>query len=94
LAPGPVTFDLVITDETMPGMTGTELARQLMAIRPGLLVILTSGYAGQSGAIKFAATGICANCCSSRTPSKLWGRRATGAGETTPPLTMAHILDR
>jgi PAS domain S-box-containing protein len=37
-------FDLVITDETMPRMTGLELARTLRAIRPGLPVVLYTGY--------------------------------------------------
>jgi PAS domain S-box-containing protein len=37
-------FDLVITDQTMPGMTGDALARELMNIRPGLPVIICTGY--------------------------------------------------
>jgi len=40
----PQAFDLVITDLTMPGMTGVEFARQLLEIRPGLPIILTTGY--------------------------------------------------
>jgi nitrogen-specific signal transduction histidine kinase len=37
-------FDLVISDQTMPGMTGLELARELHASRPGLPVVLYTGY--------------------------------------------------
>lgn len=37
-------FDLVITDQTMPGMTGDGLARELMNIRPALPVIICTGY--------------------------------------------------
>jgi PAS domain S-box-containing protein len=37
-------FDLVITDKTMPGMTGDALAIELLKIRPGLPVILCTGY--------------------------------------------------
>jgi CheY-like chemotaxis protein len=37
-------FDLVITDMTMPNMTGADLARGMLAIRPGLPVILCTGY--------------------------------------------------
>jgi nitrogen-specific signal transduction histidine kinase len=37
-------FDLVITDKTMPGMTGDALAKELMNIRPGLPVIICTGY--------------------------------------------------
>ena len=39
----PEAFDLVITDQTMPRMTGTELTRELMLIRPGIPVILCTG---------------------------------------------------
>ena len=37
-------FDLVITDKTMPGMTGDGLARELMSIRPSLPVVICTGY--------------------------------------------------
>ena len=37
--------DLVITDYAMPGMTGTELAQRIRETRPGLPVVLASGYA-------------------------------------------------
>ena len=41
----PARYDLVITDQTMPRMTGLELARELTAVRPELPVILYTGYA-------------------------------------------------
>jgi CheY-like chemotaxis protein len=37
-------FDLVITDETMPGMTGLELALALHALDPRLPIVLYTGY--------------------------------------------------
>ena len=37
-------FDLVVTDMTMPNMTGDKLAVELMKIRPGIPVILCTGY--------------------------------------------------
>jgi PAS domain S-box-containing protein len=40
----PAAFRAVITDQTMPRLTGIELARQLKALRPGVAVILTTGY--------------------------------------------------
>jgi PAS domain S-box-containing protein len=40
----PDSFDLVITDLTMPNMTGIELARSLLHIRPRLPIILCTGY--------------------------------------------------
>jgi PAS domain S-box-containing protein len=40
----PQRFDLVVTDQTMPRMTGIELARRLLARRPGTPVVLYTGY--------------------------------------------------
>ncbi|HPI94472.1 MAG TPA: Cache 3/Cache 2 fusion domain-containing protein [Deltaproteobacteria bacterium] len=40
----PEGFDLVITDMTMPGMTGDRLAQRLMEIRRDIPVILCTGY--------------------------------------------------
>jgi CheY-like chemotaxis protein len=40
----PLAYDLVITDQIMPEMTGVDLARRLLEIRPDLPIILISGY--------------------------------------------------
>jgi CheY-like chemotaxis protein len=40
----PDQFDLVITDMTMPGITGDRLAHQLMDIRHNIPIILCTGY--------------------------------------------------
>jgi PAS domain S-box-containing protein len=40
----PQDYDLVITDQVMPDMTGAVLARELLALRPGLPIILISGF--------------------------------------------------
>lgn len=40
----PADFDIVITDQTMPHMTGVELADEMMAVRPDAPVIICSGY--------------------------------------------------
>lgn len=42
----PEAYDLVLTDEMMPGLTGTALARAARRARPTLPVILISGYTG------------------------------------------------
>ena len=39
---GPI--DLLVTDMTMPGFSGSELARRLAVPRPGLRVLFISGY--------------------------------------------------
>ena len=38
-------LDLVITDHAMPGMTGVQLAQHIRAIKPGLSIVLATGYA-------------------------------------------------
>ncbi|MCF8145873.1 MAG: PAS domain S-box protein [Deltaproteobacteria bacterium] len=43
----PEGFDLVITDQTMPHMTGKDLAKELMAIRPDIPIILCTGFSEQ-----------------------------------------------
>jgi len=40
----PDAFDLVITDDTMPKMTGVDLAKELMQARPDIPVILCTGF--------------------------------------------------
>lgn len=37
-------FDLIVTDETMPGMSGIELAQKIFTISPAIPVILCSGH--------------------------------------------------
>jgi PAS domain S-box-containing protein len=37
-------FDLIVTDQTMPGMTGDALAAEIMKVRPGIPVVLCTGY--------------------------------------------------
>lgn len=37
-------FDLVVTDESMPGMSGIELAQELFRVAPDLPVVLCSGH--------------------------------------------------
>jgi two-component system, cell cycle sensor histidine kinase and response regulator CckA len=41
-------IDLLLTDLSMPGMTGLELAERLLSLRPAMKVILMSGYAGDN----------------------------------------------
>jgi CheY-like chemotaxis protein len=48
----------VISDLTMPQMTGIELARAILAVRPGLPVILTTGYLHSEAQQDAQAAGI------------------------------------
>jgi CheY-like chemotaxis protein len=54
----PDRFDLVLTDELMPEMTGTELATALHEIRPDVPIILMTGHGGRVGPRELHATGI------------------------------------
>lgn len=56
----PRRFDLVISDQSMPGMTGTELARALNRIAPELPIILYTGYSYQLNEKTPAEPGVCA----------------------------------
>jgi PAS domain S-box-containing protein len=40
----PESFDLIVTDLTMPHMTGIDLARQILTIRPHIPIILCTGF--------------------------------------------------
>jgi DNA-binding NtrC family response regulator len=40
----PSRFDLVITDQTMPGLTGEELVREILVIKAGMPIIMCTGY--------------------------------------------------
>ena len=52
-------WDLVITDMTMPEMTGAELATELTALRPNIPIILWTGYSELITAEQAAEMGIC-----------------------------------
>jgi PAS domain S-box-containing protein len=43
----PMQFDVVVTDQTMPNLTGTSLATALWKIRPNLPIIISTGYSEQ-----------------------------------------------
>jgi signal transduction histidine kinase/CheY-like chemotaxis protein len=55
----PDRFDLLLTDEIMPGMTGTELAVALHQLRPELPIILMTGHGGALPSHRLRAAGIC-----------------------------------
>jgi two-component system CheB/CheR fusion protein len=54
----PLQFDAVITDQTMPEMTGIDLARKMLAIRPELPIILCTGYSSLINEQQARASGI------------------------------------
>ncbi len=54
----PSRYDLVITDLAMPQMNGLQLARELFLIRPGVPVILCTGFGEPEEEHKARASGI------------------------------------
>jgi PAS domain S-box-containing protein len=50
--------DLLLTDLTMPQLTGVQLAREATALRPGLPVLLVSGDLGGTDAQQLARAGV------------------------------------
>ena len=54
----PERYDLVLTDETMPELTGTELAREIRRLRPEVPIVLMSGYSGPQLTDRALAAGV------------------------------------
>ncbi len=51
-------FDLLVTDLTMPNMTGLTLSKEIKNIRPDIPIILCSGFAEQVSKMSFKQHGI------------------------------------
>ena len=58
LRANPGGFDALITDEVMPGLSGTQLTKALREFAPDLPVLLISGYGGTSLAARAATAGV------------------------------------
>jgi CheY-like chemotaxis protein/anti-sigma regulatory factor (Ser/Thr protein kinase) len=54
----PAAFDLIITDLTMPRIKGTKLAADIRQIRPGIPVILSTGFGGDLDYKAIQASGL------------------------------------
>jgi PAS domain S-box-containing protein len=54
----PDRFDLVLTDESMPDLVGTELAQAIRRLRPNIPIILMTGYGGTQLANRAADIGL------------------------------------
>jgi CheY-like chemotaxis protein len=57
-AADPESYDLILTDETMPELTGTQLAREIHKLRPDMPVMLMSGYRGEQLVASAQAAGV------------------------------------
>ncbi|HWA74299.1 MAG TPA: PAS domain S-box protein [Polyangiaceae bacterium] len=54
----PHRFDVVLTDLTMPNMTGVDLISEVRKLRPSLPIVLTSGYSGSLTSQTMAELGV------------------------------------
>jgi len=54
----PQRFDVVLTDESMPELTGIELAREIALLRPDMPIVLMSGFGGPQLHQRAQAAGI------------------------------------
>jgi CheY-like chemotaxis protein len=52
------TFDAVLTDLALPRLSGLEVARQISRLRPGVPIILVTGWATELKPEELAAAGI------------------------------------
>ena len=54
----PAAFDLVVTDFTMPGMTGLDFAEALVKIRPDIPVLMVTGFVEEIPEARLSAAGV------------------------------------
>ncbi len=54
----PADFDVLVTDYNMPELTGLDLATELARVRPGLPVLITSGYISEEMRAAAAQVGV------------------------------------
>ncbi|HQP97849.1 MAG TPA: PAS domain S-box protein [bacterium] len=55
----PSAFDVIVTDQTMPHLTGIELAKEISKIRPGIPILLCTGYGESLMGQNIQMSGIC-----------------------------------
>ena len=78
----PQSYDLVLTDQTMPRVSGLELARQIRAIRPDMPVILYTGYGEDIAEAELAASGVRALAKKPVEPAELFALLKTHLQQT------------
>lgn len=54
----PNEFDLIITDQVMPGLTGLEIVESILKLRPDMPVLLITGYSEKISAENAKSFGI------------------------------------
>lgn len=77
--------DLLITDHTLPGFTGLELARQVQALHPSLPIVLTTGYSAAIPADDLASVRIAALLPKPANAAQLLQAVERALARTVPP---------
>ena len=54
----PEKYDLIVTDLSMPNMTGTELASEIRKLSPSIPILLSTGHLGSGEHDEYEASGI------------------------------------
>jgi CheY-like chemotaxis protein len=54
----PNEFDLIVTDQVMPGLTGVEIAQSILEVRPDIPVLLITGYSEKISAENAKSFGL------------------------------------
>lgn len=54
----PDDFDLIVTDQVMPGLTGVEITKEILELRPKLPVLLITGYSEKISAVNAESFGL------------------------------------
>ncbi|MBL0122801.1 MAG: MASE1 domain-containing protein [Betaproteobacteria bacterium] len=54
----PAAFDAILSDEVMPGLTGTQLAARVREIRPDLPIVIITGYGGPGFELRAQQAGV------------------------------------
>ena len=54
----PDDFDLIVTDQVMPGLTGVEIAQSMLKLRPDLPILLITGYSEKISADNAKSFGL------------------------------------
>jgi CheY-like chemotaxis protein len=57
-AAAPADFDLVLTDMSMPGMSGVEFAEKVLAVRSDALVVIATGHIQDKDVARANAAGV------------------------------------
>ena len=59
----PDSFHLVLSDMSMPGMSGIDFATSVLKLRPDTLVVIASGYMEPKDMERAKAAGVLSNAC-------------------------------